>query len=74
MSPPLRAAQGCRVIGLAGSEDKCAWLRSLGFDEAINYKDKSPTELGKAIGKVRPGHRTKGGPWPASTGLTAAPA
>jgi NADPH-dependent curcumin reductase CurA len=29
-----------RVIGLAGSADKCAFLKNeLGFDEAINYKD-----------------------------------
>ena len=31
--------QGCRVVGLAGSEEKCAWLTgALGFDAAINYK------------------------------------
>ena len=31
--------QGCRVVGLAGTEDKCAWLTDeLGFDAAINYK------------------------------------
>jgi NADPH-dependent curcumin reductase CurA len=29
---------GCRVIGSAGSEDKVAWLRTLGFDAAFNYK------------------------------------
>jgi NADPH-dependent curcumin reductase CurA len=30
---------GCRVIGIAGSEDKCRWLtEELGFDAAINYK------------------------------------
>lgn len=30
---------GCRVVGIAGSDDKCAWLCSeLGFDAAINYK------------------------------------
>jgi NADPH-dependent curcumin reductase CurA len=28
------------VVGLAGSPAKCAWLRELGFDAAINYKDK----------------------------------
>jgi len=31
--------QGCRVVGLAGSDEKCDWLtRELGFDAAINYK------------------------------------
>ena len=30
---------GCRVIGLAGSQEKCEWLvNDLGFDVAINYK------------------------------------
>jgi NADPH-dependent curcumin reductase CurA len=28
---------GCRVIGIAGTDDKCAWITHLGFDEAINY-------------------------------------
>lgn len=29
----------CKVIGLAGSDDKCNWLlNDLGFDVAINYK------------------------------------
>jgi hypothetical protein len=31
--------QGCRVVGIAGSDDKCAWLtKDLGFDAAVNYK------------------------------------
>ena len=31
--------KGCRVIGIAGSDDKCAWItRDLAFDGAINYK------------------------------------
>jgi len=31
--------KGCRVVGLTGSDEKCAWIRDeLGFDEAINYK------------------------------------
>jgi NADPH-dependent curcumin reductase CurA len=31
--------QGCRTVGLAGSDEKCAWLTGeLGFDAAINYK------------------------------------
>merc|ERR1712088_735084 len=29
---------GCRVIGFAGTDEKCAWLKSIGFDEAFNYK------------------------------------
>ncbi|WP_254534787.1 NADP-dependent oxidoreductase [Halomarina litorea] len=31
---------GCRVVGVAGSEEKISWLTDeLGFDAAINYKD-----------------------------------
>ncbi len=31
--------KGCRVVGIAGSDEKCAWLtEELGFDAAINYK------------------------------------
>jgi len=31
--------KGCRVVGLAGSDEKCAWLTDeLGFDASINYK------------------------------------
>ena len=31
--------KGCRVVGIAGSDEKCAWLiDELGFDVAINYK------------------------------------
>jgi NADPH-dependent curcumin reductase CurA len=30
---------GCRVVGIAGSDDKVEWMRSvLGFDGGINYK------------------------------------
>jgi len=30
---------GCRVIGIAGGAEKCAWLKTVcGFDEAIDYK------------------------------------
>ena len=29
---------GARVVGIAGSEAKCQWLREIGFDEAVNYK------------------------------------
>lgn len=31
--------QGCRVVGIAGGPDKCAWLtEKAGFHEAIDYK------------------------------------
>ncbi|KAI1427655.1 hypothetical protein F5Y12DRAFT_144967 [Xylaria sp. FL1777] len=31
--------RGARVIGIAGSDEKCAWLKEeLGFDVALNYK------------------------------------
>ena len=31
--------KGCRVVGIAGGEKKCAWLRDeLGFDATIDYK------------------------------------
>jgi NADPH-dependent curcumin reductase len=31
--------KGCRVVGIAGSEEKCKWIiEELGFDAAINYK------------------------------------
>ena len=31
--------KGCRVVGLAGRDEKCGWITNdLGFDEAINYK------------------------------------
>jgi NADPH-dependent curcumin reductase CurA len=30
---------GCRVVGIAGTDEKCTWLTDdLGFDAAINYK------------------------------------
>ncbi|MEQ1755641.1 MAG: NADP-dependent oxidoreductase [Micropepsaceae bacterium] len=31
--------KGCRVVGIAGGEKKCNWLKSeLGFDDVIDYK------------------------------------
>ncbi|KAG8159656.1 hypothetical protein KVR01_010293 [Diaporthe batatas] len=30
--------KGCRVVGIAGTDEKCAWLKEVGFDVALNYK------------------------------------
>jgi len=44
--------KGCRVIGYAGDDDKCAWLKSIGYDEAFNYKKVGVAEsLAKAAPK-----------------------
>jgi NADPH-dependent curcumin reductase len=35
----LGKIHGCRVVGIAGSDEKCQWIKDdLGFDAAINYK------------------------------------
>lgn len=45
--------QGCRVIGIAGSDEKTELLKTeFGFDEAINYK--TTTNIKKAITKLCP--------------------
>lgn len=45
--------QGCRVIGIAGSDEKTALLKTaFGFDEAINYKTCS--DLKKTIAELCP--------------------
>ena len=37
--------KGCRVVGIAGSDEKCAWItKDLGFDAAINYKKENVLE------------------------------
>jgi len=36
--------KGCRVIGSAGSAEKVAWARELGFDEAFDYHETSTRE------------------------------
>lgn len=34
--------KGCRVVGIAGGAEKCAYLKEvLGFDETIDYKDEN---------------------------------
>lgn len=45
--------QGCRVVGIAGTDEKIKLLTSeYGFDEAINYK--TATDLNKAIAAACP--------------------
>ena len=54
--------KGCRVVGIAGGPDKCAWLvEELGFDAAIDYRrGEVRTELrrhapdGVRLGDVEP--------------------
>merc|ERR1719259_663496 len=43
--------KGCKVIGFAGDDDKCAWLKSIGYDEAINYKK---VDLAESLNKAAP--------------------
>lgn len=48
----LARIAGCRVIGLAGTAEKCALLTGrLGYDAAINYRD---SDLSAAIGAAAP--------------------
>lgn len=43
---------GCRVVGIAGSEDKCTWLtETAGFDAAINYRTE---DVGAALDRHCP--------------------
>eukprot|EP01116_Phalansterium_solitarium_P013173 TRINITY_DN3027_c0_g1_i1.p1 TRINITY_DN3027_c0_g1~~TRINITY_DN3027_c0_g1_i1.p1 ORF type:complete len:391 (+),score=92.40 TRINITY_DN3027_c0_g1_i1:874-2046(+) len=43
--------KGCRVVGIAGSDDKLAYLKSVGFDEVINYKT---DDVAKALAEKCP--------------------
>ena len=44
---------GCRVVGIAGGAQKCAWVKDeLGFDDAVDYK--AETKLLKAIAAACP--------------------
>ena len=45
--------KGARVLGIAGSDDKVEWLKQeLGFDDALNYKDKEFAKKFKEATKV----------------------
>lgn len=36
--------KGCKVVGSAGSDEKVAYLKEMGFDQAFNYKTISSLE------------------------------
>jgi hypothetical protein len=43
---------GCRVVGIAGSDDKCRWITDeLGFDAAIDHRKE---DVGAALGRLCP--------------------
>jgi len=42
---------GCRVLGCAGSAEKVAWLRELGFDYAFDYREQ---QVRKALAEGAP--------------------
>lgn len=41
MAGQLAKLDGARVVGIAGGPEKCAWLREIGFDAAVDHR--SPT-------------------------------
>jgi hypothetical protein len=49
----IAKAKGCMVIGTAGSDDKCKWLKDVaGIDHAFNYK--TVGDLSAALRKAAP--------------------
>ncbi len=48
----IAKAKGCKVVGSAGDDDKCEWVRSLGADAMINYKKEA--NLTKALAAAAP--------------------
>ncbi|WP_419825916.1 NADP-dependent oxidoreductase [Sphingomonas sp.] len=49
----IAKARGMRVIGSAGGEEKCAWLRSIGADATIDYKAVGD-DFGRALRDAAP--------------------
>jgi NADPH-dependent curcumin reductase CurA len=48
----LAKIKGCRVVGIAGGADKCAWLTGeLGFDAALDYRQDA---LGRRLREATP--------------------
>jgi NADPH-dependent curcumin reductase len=52
VSGMIAKIKGCRVVGIAGGQEKCDWLvKEAGFDAAIDYKNEN---VGEALGKHCP--------------------
>jgi len=45
--------KGCKVVGIAGSKEKCDYLKTLGFDGAITYRETA--DIRAAIAQACPG-------------------
>lgn len=48
----LAKIAGCRVVGIAGRDDKLAWCREIGFDETINHR--AAGDLARAVADACP--------------------
>ena len=48
----IAKAKGCYVVGSVGTDEKAAYLKSLGVDETINYK--TAADLNAAVAKAFP--------------------
>ncbi|XP_049640817.1 prostaglandin reductase 1 [Suncus etruscus] len=48
----IAKVKGCKVVGAAGTDEKVAYLKKLGFDVAFNYK--TVGSLGEALKKASP--------------------
>lgn len=52
----LAKIAGCRAVGIAGGDDKCARLTErYGYDAAIDYRGKDEAALTRAIAEAAPG-------------------
>lgn len=43
--------KGCRVVGITGGAEKCAYIKELGFDEAIDHRSE---DVGEALDRLCP--------------------
>lgn len=52
MAVQIALAEGCRVVGIAGGAEKCAYVKSLGAAEVVDYKAQS--DLDGALARACP--------------------